>query len=559
MNVNLNVASHLARMATEQPQQIALQLPMVRGATKPPIPHRAISFYELNATADALAHGLSHLGISRGMRVALMVPPCLDFFTLTFALFKVAAVPVLIDPGMGIRNLGVCLGDAEPEAFIGIGKAHLARRILRWARKTIRITVDAGPRRFFCSASIRDLLAIGVSLGAYASPEVVADDLAAILFTSGSTGIAKGAEYTHRIFSAQVEMLKSIYHIQPGEIDFCTFPLFALFGPALGMTCIVPEMDASRPASINPHTAIAQMQQFAVTNFFGSPAVLRKLATIADDSKNRLPHLKRVISAGAPATAKVLEQITQLLPDGVEVFTPYGATESLPVANIGSREILNETAAMTNHGHGVCIGKPVTGVRVAVIPIVDAPIPEWNEGAILPAGLIGEFAVSSPIVTKQYFHKPEATRWAKIVEPESGTIWHRMGDVGYFDEHGRMWFCGRKSHRVETEHGTLYTDQVEPIFNTVAGVFRTALVGVKRGERTFPVLCIEPNGSLPEKEIRAELARIGQQYEKTQPIAVFLFHKGFPVDVRHNSKIFREKLAVWADDYLGSKWNGEAQ
>lgn len=276
--ITVNVASHLARMAAEFPDRPAVHVPIGKVNPHGDSPHRTLTYRELNADADAVAHGLSALGIGRGTRVALMVPPGVDFFAITFALFKLAAVPVLIDPGMGVKNLGTCLGEAEPEAFIGIPRAHIGRRLFGWSKASIKITVNVGGWRFFCTRSVGEVRTAGQVKGPYPMPDVSENDLAAVLFTSGSTGVAKGAEYTHGIFAAQVELLKAVYGIEPGEIDFCTFPLFALFGPALGMACVVPDMDASRPATIDPAKAMSQMRQFGVTQMFGSPAVIRALA-----------------------------------------------------------------------------------------------------------------------------------------------------------------------------------------------------------------------------------------------------------------------------------------
>jgi acyl-CoA synthetase (AMP-forming)/AMP-acid ligase II len=540
---SLNVASHLVRMAALEPNRSAIHFP-VRGVKSAGFTeHRTITFAELNADSNAIADGLSAIGITRGMRTALMVPPSPDFFALTFALFKLAAAPVFIDPGMGLKNLGKCLGEAEPEAFIAVPKAHLARRLFGWAKRTVRVTMNVGKRRFFCTSSLANVRSLA-RRASEACAEVEADETAAILFTSGSTGVAKGAVYTHGIFAAQMELLKATYGIEPGEVDLCTFPLFALFGPALGMTCVIPDMNPSRPATIDPHKAAAQIKQFQVTNMFGSPAVIRRMGDLTDT----LPTLKRVISAGAPASVRDLERFTPLLPEGVEVFTPYGATEALPVANIGSREILNETRRLTEQGRGVCIGRPVAGMTVRVIGISDEPIAEWSDSLVLPQGEIGEFVVRGPVVTKEYLNRPEATKLAKIRDGEQ--ILHRMGDVGYFDEQGRMWFCGRKSQRVITPWGTLFTDMVEPVFNTVPGAIRTALVGVTRDGLTYPVICFESEGD--EDVIIDAMRRLATSYPHTRHIETFLpYHSAFPVDVRHNSKIFREKLVFWADQESG--------
>lgn len=564
---HFNVAAHLVRMAADHPSQVAIYFPRRRVKPEGESEHIRITFAELNADVDAIAHGLAAAGIIRGTRTALMVPPSLDFFAITFALFKIAAVPILIDPGMGVWNLGKCLAEAEPEAFIGIAKAHAARRVLGWGRKTVRTSVNVRRWRFFCHTSLARLRKVGKSHGGYLIPDVARDEPAAILFTSGSTGVAKGAVYTHGNFAAQVDILKATYGIEPGEIDLCTFPLFALFGPALGMTCIIPDMNATRPASIDPRKAIAQIRQFRVTNMFGSPAVIRRLADYNRQhvdlaSSQLLATLRRVISAGAPASIPVIEEFSKLLPASAQVFTPYGATEALPVANIGSREILGETRQLTEQGKGVCVGRPVIGMEVHVIRITDQPIPEWDESLRLPPGAVGEFVVRGPVVTRRYYNRSDATKLAKIRDPQTGDVLHRMGDVGYLDEQGRLWFCGRKSHRVETPSGTLFTDMVEPIFNALPGVFRTALVGVMREGAAYPVLCVElADGRIPRASDAISLCNALAETAKSQPhtraIKTFLFRRSFPMDVRHNSKIFREKLAVWADKKLGKNWKPE--
>jgi len=184
---------------------------------------------------------------------------------------------------------------------------------------------------------------------------------------------------------------------------------------------------------------------------------------------------------------------------------------------------------------------------VRIIRISDAPIAEWSDELVLPSGEIGEIAVYGPQVTQEYFCRPDLTALAKIPDAVRGRKWHRMGDVGYFDDQGRLWFCGRKSQRVITPQRTYFTEPVEGIFNTVPGVFRTALVGVKRDGEVRPVLCVElERGAKPQAAMRDELLSRGAEFELTRDVRVILFHSRFPVDIRHNSKIFREKLAVWA-------------
>lgn len=548
MIATVNIASHVSCMAQRRPYALAVVSPHGRDR-RGRVSYTHYTFRQLDQESDCLARGLEALGIGRGVRAVLMVPPTLEFFALTFALFKVGAVPILIDPGMGIKNLGRCLAEAEPAAFVGTPKAHLARRLFGWARKTLGITVSVSAAGLGCTSSVDRIRATGGYSQRAVLADTHADDLAAILFTSGSTGAAKGAVYTHGIFTAQVGLLQRLYHIEPGEIDLATFPLFALFAPALGMTAVIPDMDPTRPAEVDPSKIIEAVEDFGVTNLFGSPALLHRVGTYGAEQGIKLPSLRRVISAGAPVPAKVIDRFVTMLSSGVQVFTPYGATEALPVASIGSDEILGEGRLQTERGAGVCIGRPVPDTRVAVIPIDESPIPFWCEDLTLPAGHIGEIVVQGRQVTNSYFNRPDATALAKIPDPVTQQIFHRMGDLGYFDEEGCLWFCGRKSQRVVTATGTFYTIPCEAVFNTHPKVYRTALVGVARGKDTLPVLCVQltPEHCHDSQEpLKRELLALGGQHPHTKGINTILFKREFPVDIRHNAKIFREKLARWA-------------
>jgi acyl-CoA synthetase (AMP-forming)/AMP-acid ligase II len=535
----VNISRALTEMAQLHPENAAIIFPE-KGKT--------LTFSELDLWSSRLAAGFEKTGISRGVRTALLVPPSPELFAVTFALFKAGAVPVFIDPGIGAHNMKGCLAEAAPVAFIGIPKAHVARRLLGWGRATLKTCITVGGGRFWGGIPLEEIER-GSSGDAYAPAVTGQDETAAILFTSGSTGPPKGVVYTHGNFAAQVKALKDVYGIAPGEIDLPTFPLFALFAPALGMTAIIPKMDFTRPGMVDPVTILETARKYRATTMFGSPALLNRVARYGVAHGVTLPDMKRVISAGAPVPAATLERFSRLLPEGAEIFTPYGATECLPVCSMGSREILSETAMLTGEGRGICIGRPVKNLSLAVIAISDEPVEIWSEGLKVAQGEIGEIAVRAPQATASYFSRAEATRLAKIIDPAGG-FWHRMGDLGYLDEQGRVWFCGRKSHRVTTADGVLYTIPVEGVFNTHPDVFRTALVGIGEPGKQRPVLCVELEKGVKGCEgsrIRRELLEIGAGYPHTVQIRDILFHPAFPVDIRHNAKIFREKLAKWAE------------
>ena len=543
MDLRKNIASALSRLATLQPRQSAVVIPERGG----PGVRASWSYAELNTRSAALASGLESVGVGRGSRCVVMVPPSLEFFSLIFALLRSGIVPVVVDPGMGFRYLRRCLCEARPEAFIGIPRANAARAVLGWARETVRTVITTGPFRLGRGFTLRDLESRGLS-APVEEPVALGDhEAAAILFTSGSTGPPRGAIYTHSNFAAQVETLRTTYSIEPGEIDLCTFPLFALFAPALGMTAIVPDMDPTQPARADPERLLRTARDFGATNFFGSPALIRNVGHYASRTGFRVPTLRRAISAGAPVPAKAIEKFLAVLPPGAQVFTPYGATEALPVSSIGSDEILGVTRRLTDEGKGICVGRAAGEVEIEIIRVSDEPIPTWSPALRVRDGEIGEIAVRGAIVTTEYFGRPEATLLAKI---DTGTgILHRMGDLGWRDGQGRIWFCGRKSHRVQTPQGVLYTIPCEAVFNTLAGISRTALVGVQRTGSVEPALVVELDSHIRANQ-RARLARelceIARRYPHTQTIKQVLFHPGFPVDVRHNAKIAREKLARWA-------------
>ena len=547
----VNIASYLPAMAERHPDTPAVIIQYGRDPATGGSRYATHTLRSLNDASDRVACGLERIGIHRGARTVLMVEPSFEFFALTFALFKMGAVPVMVDPGMGVRNLGACLAEAEPEAFIGIPKAHAARIALRWARKTIKITVTVGRRWGWGGHTWENIVAGGVL--PYPMAPTQAGDIAAILFTSGNTGAPKGAVYTHGVFDHQVRLIRETYGIEHGEMDVATFPLFALFGPALGMTAIIPDMDASRPATADPGRIIEAVTRFHATNMFGSPALIKNVGRYGVQHNTALPSLRRVLSAGAPADTEAIEDFTKLLAPGVEIFTPYGATEALPVASIGSAVILAETARKTANGAGTCVGVPVCPGSVSIIRITDEPIAEWSDDLRLPQGEIGEIVVRSPVATTAYYNRPHATALSKIRDTRDGGIHHRMGDVGYFDEQGRLWFCGRKNHRVVTKDGTLFTIPCERVFNAHPKVLRTALAGVERNGEVVPVLCVELRERCSRSErdvIKGELLVLGRARPHTAKITTILFHPRFPVDVRHNAKITREKLARWADGKL---------
>ena len=515
----------LAERARAGPDRVALALPWGAG-------FRTTTYGRLDARVDAVAAGLLHAGVRPGMRTALLVPPTEDFFALAFALLRLRAVPVLVDPGIGRDSVKDCLAEAAPVAFLGSAKAQLARRALGWA-PTARLLVTAGVAPVPGTRSLRRVETDGRWRLPFVAPPRPARSAAAILFTSGSTGPPKGVLHGEQQLLAQADLIATLYDLGPQDVSLSTFPPFALFGPVLGMTTVVPRMDATRPAQVVPRRVVDAANRFGATVMFGSPALLDTVSRAG----GRMPTLRRVISAGAPVPRTVQRRTLRMLAAGSQIHTPYGATEALPVATIGSDELL------TLPEDGICVGRPVPGVDVVLVVVTDDEMPVLTDDLLIRRpGQVGEVLVRGPVVSPAYAERPAATAAAKV--DWDGQVAHRMGDLASWDEQGRLWFAGRKAHVVQTAGGPMYSVPCEEVFNQHPDVRRCALVGVGPADRRTPVLVVELENGVTGSA--GALLEVGRAHQRTASIGRVLFHPHLPVDIRHNSKIDRAALAVWA-------------
>ena len=545
-SVSANIAQHLPLMATAQPATAALKVPRGRTSTGD-IDYLALSFAELEAEAAAWQHRITSAGVQRGDRVLVMVRQGLPLIASVFALFATGAVPVVIDPGMGRKTFLQCVKRSQPKALLGIPLARIFSHVFRDAFKSVSIRIGASrgtTARCPTTSSSPNKLTVAAS---------ASDELAAILFTSGSTGAPKGVCYEHGMFSGQVELIRQTFGIQPGEVDLPMLPIFALFNPALGMTTIVPEIDPSKPAAVDPTKIVQAIRQEHVTNSFGSPTLWLKIAQYCTSKNITLPSMQRVLCAGAPVPPTLWELMQTVLPHG-ELHSPYGATEVLPVSAISAAEVIKDTATQTLEGHGTCVGKIIAPNAVKIIRLRNGVITSIDNTEELPTGEIGEIIVRGPTVTKEYDALPQATARAKIAGAEpAAPVWHRMGDCGYLDDQGRLWFCGRAAERVESKHGPIFSEQIEPAFNQHPEVKRSALIGHGKRPHQRAAIVIEPHDPSVTKSSSTcrALGRKLRELTRNHPIAgrvnLFYFHEDFPVDVRHNAKIHRLALTDWAE------------
>ncbi|MCA9034067.1 MAG: AMP-binding protein [Planctomycetaceae bacterium] len=554
MSKQLNIADRLRQSAARAPQQRAVVFPEGRDH-QGRVAYTHLTFQQLDQEADQIARGLIEMGVRPGHRLILMVRPSLEFIALTFGIFRSGAVCTLIDPGMGRSSIFKCLDEVQPDGFIAIPVVHAIRRSMGKRFADARFNVVVGRvnhllRKTILKASTYQQLIDGGRNSQAQLPQTQSTDHAAIIFTSGSTGPPKGVCYEHGMFNAQVDLIRDRFDVQPGETDLPGFPLFALFNIAMQATTVIPDMDPTRPANVDPVKLLEAIHNQNVTQAFGSPALWNRFARYCEDQNITLPTINRTLSAGAPVPNHVVRRMVRSLRDNADIFTPYGATECLPVAVIGGRQVLNETAALTADGHGTCVGTIFSGMEARIIQASFEPISEISEAVPLPTGQIGEIIVKGPVATREYFRRPDATAMAKIKDGDS--FWHRMGDVGYFDDQSRLWFCGRKAHIVFAQDGPMYSVCCEAIVSNHPHIYRCALVGIGPKGTQLPVIVAEPEaGHYPVTPARVaalldELKQLAAAHPLTRCIQTFLLHRALPVDTRHNVKINREQLAEWA-------------
>ena len=564
----MNIGWELTRVAEELPTNIAVVEPAGRDANNKR-KYNSVTFHELDEDSSRIAAGLHQFGVQPGMRLALLVKPGIDFVSLVFALFKANVVTILIDPGMGRDNLVRCLEEARPEGFVAIPLAQAVRCVKRKRFPLAKFNVTVGRRWFWGGTTLQKLRQTASQLEPIETDD---QDPAAIIFTTGSTGPPKGVLYRHGNFAHQVTQIRDRYQIQPGEIDLPGFPLFGLFNSAMGVTTVFPEMDFTRPADVNPNYILEHVGDWQPTQSFGSPALWNTVGKHFEQHQQQasLSSVKRVLSAGAPVPPHVLTRVKAAIAEDGEIHTPYGATEALPVASISASEVLGETAAKSANGAGTCVGRRFDGIQWRVVRIVDEPIATIEQTEELPRGETGELLVKGPVVTTEYVTRTDANALSKVQDGDQ--FWHRMGDCGYLDEQDRFWFCGRKSHRVLTEHGTMFTVPCEAIANGHEQVYRSALVGIDARMANgstikTPAMIVEvwpefkdatshannANKSEVDRLLDEVHARLADSWlTNTIERRHVLLHPSFPVDIRHNAKIFREKLGPWASEQLAS-------
>jgi len=502
----------------------------------------SISFAALEADVRKVAGGLVELGVSKGDRVALLVPPGIDLAVCLYAVWRMGAVVVLVDAGLGARGIGRALASADPAYLFGVPKALTAARALRWPGLRISMNPMGPSRRRLLGvrSTLDDLRSAGTGRTTPDTPS--AQDVAAVGFTSGATGPAKGVVYRHHQLQAQRDALVDLFSIEPTDRLVAAFGPFALFGPAMGITSVVPDAPVTSPGSLTAPALAKAARAVDATMVFASPAAIRNVVDTADEMSvaevEALRRIRLLMSAGAPVPAAVLRSARELMPDA-EMHSPYGMTEVLPVADTS----LTESEGVPP-GDGVCVGRPVDGVDVAISAI------DRHGTAIgmltSESGVVGEVCIRAGHMRDGYDNL-----WMTEHRAEQPEGWHRSGDVGHLDEMGRLWIEGRMGHIVTTPAGPVTPVGLEHAVSELDGVVQAAAVGVGPAGTQHVVIVLEPaNRAVRSHLADEELADRVRSVVGGVDVSAVLVVPALPVDRRHNSKIDRPRIARWAERVL---------
>ncbi|MCU1364809.1 MAG: putative fatty-acid--CoA ligase, partial [Ilumatobacteraceae bacterium] len=491
------------------------------------------SFVDLHQRVMGIAAGLASAGVRPGDRVAVLVLPGVDLLASVYACWRAGAVTVIADRGLGLRGLGRAVRGARVQWVIGPTKALAAARVLRWAPRARLIAV--GRVRALGAVATLGVLARST---APLPPEPRPDDPSAVLYTSGATGPAKGVRYTHGQMSSQRDALAALYDIGADDRLVAAFAPFALYGPALGIASTIPDVDVTRPGTLTAEALVTAVSSVAATVVFASPAALANVVRTAGAVPDpRLASVRLVLSAGAPVPVATLRAMADLCPNAT-LRTPYGMTECLPVADISLPEI--DVAIAGSAAAGVCVGTPVAGVRVMIAPLDFDPARAVESVGV---GVMGEVLIRAPWVSSGYDQLWRTQHDARPVDAD-GHTWHRSGDVGHLDADGRLWIEGRSVHVIDAEGGPITPVPVEVAVERLDGIDRCAAVGVGPSGCQQLVVVVE-DASAAEGLATTDVAAAVRGAVDGSVAAVLVLH-GLPVDIRHNTKIDRAAVGVWA-------------
>ncbi len=509
-----NVVEYLRGSAEQYADRLALIMPDGRN----------ITFGGLWQDICRTATVLRSAGMKPGERMIVMIPMSIELYTVMLAIIMCGGVAVFVDPWVPLKKIGAFAAFAEPAGFAGIGRSHLLR-LLQPQLRYLRITLTTGRTfgKIPAELSLPAILQSPAAVTSATSDNIVwqpasEDAPALITFTSGSSGTPKGANRTHGFLSAQYAALHTEFSYTPDDIDMPMFPVFALRNLADGITSVIPDIDFKNVAATNGAAVLKQMRTHAVTTCTASPPFIESIAKAITAGAEPVP-LHRILTGGAPVENSQLRCWREAFPD-TAIELVYGSTEAEPVASISLEERLAAT------GRGFCCGKPVEQLQTKIIRIHKGRIVfnGWEALEQSP-GEPGELIVAGAHVCRDYFRNPDAIADNKLID-NAGSLWHRMGDTGFFDIQQRFRLVGRVHSTITCKekllHAQLVEEQVAELLPSAAKV-----AAVEHDENLLIII-----ESAPMPDFKQMLHNAGIPADR-----IVFTNKPLPLDPRHNAKI----------------------
>jgi acyl-CoA synthetase (AMP-forming)/AMP-acid ligase II len=498
---------------------------------------RFVSFAALNERVDAVVSRFDENGLRPGDKVLIAVPPSIETYVVMLAILKAGLVIMFVDPGQPAAQIAQILRKYPPTALVGTKSVQWMRYLLPELRKI--------PRRFVVGKSAKGAIPVCVDHTKCQEQPIVARssaDSAMLTFTSGTGGNPKAVVRTHGFLRQQLDILSRVAPAHSGDIDLVAMPMFVLFNLANAVTSVIPAADMKRPGRADPRVILQQLLAEKATRTVASPALLDRLANFCLSGGETIADLRVISTGGGPVGPTLMRRLAAIAPHAA-VKAVYGSTEAEPIAVIHNEKVSSRDEAQMREGKGLLAGRPVRGCAVRILQAgPEQALGPFSDEAFanhcLPAGAIGEIVVSGSHVLTSY-EDPVATRKNKI--RVQGTVWHRTGDAGYFDDSGRIWLVGRCAAALHDKHGTIYPFQVEYAVSAVRGVRRAALIA-RNNER---VLVLETSA----REFRAELVRTARCIADNAIDRIITVRR-IPVDRRHDAKIDYPALQRMLDGRL---------
>lgn len=497
--------------------------------------HDSITFEQLHDRICRTARGLSELGIEKGDRVVIFVPMSVQLYQSMLAVLQNGAIAVFLEGWARRQHLAESVGELNPKAMISVERAfQFAGQIPQ---------VDEIPHKINAfEKTDKSLAQLATAEPRRDAEPVEGDETALITFTTGSSGRPKGANRTHRFLSGQHRALHRCIPYKEEDVDLPAFPVFSLNNLASGVNTVIPAVDVGSPTEEDPKILATQLRTCGATCSTLSPSMLRGVAGFCDEQDIELDGLRRVVTGGAPITNDDLRGFKAIAPSA-DIQVLYGSTEAEPIAHVEADELLDPEHPPTDDDFGVNVGDFSQELKAKFIRISKDPIDlsdgSWADWEV-EDGEVGEVVVAGPHVCESYYNNPEATRETKIRDAD-GEVWHRTSDLGYLDEHDRVWLVGRIHNAIRRGDEWLFPVQAEIALKAVEGTDLVAFLGLpddELGERTCAAVSLEEGADADEVADRARQALEDEGIEVDEVVV----REDIPMDPRHHSKVQYDEL-----------------